>query len=55
VIIVGMSAPTFPAVRDLLGIAVPILLLLAFIYAAVLALRAAGVAIPRPRRFGFGR
>jgi len=41
VIIVGMSAPTFPAVRDLLGIAVPILLLLAFIYAAVLALRAA--------------
>jgi len=55
VIIVGMSAPTFPAVRDLLGIAVPILLLLAFIYAAVLGLRAAGVAIPRPRRFGFGR
>jgi len=55
VIIVGMSAPTFPAVRDLLTIAVPLLLLLAFIYAAVFALRAAGVNLPRPRRFSFGR
>jgi capsular polysaccharide transport system permease protein len=51
VIIVGMSAATFPAVRDLLGIAVPILLLLAFLYALVFALRAAGVAMPSfPRR-----
>ena len=54
VIIVGMSAATFPAVRDLIGIAVPLLLFLAFVYALVLAVRAAGLSLPRPRRFGFG-
>jgi len=54
VIIVGMSAATFPAVHDLLGIAIPLLLLMAFIYGILFALRSAGIAIPRPRRFNFG-
>lgn len=54
VIIVGMSAATFPAVRDLLGIAVPLLILLALIYAAVFALRSAGVTLPGSRRLRFG-
>jgi hypothetical protein len=49
-----MSAATFPAVHDLLGIAIPLLLLMAFIYGIVFALRSAGIAIPRPRRFNFG-
>jgi capsular polysaccharide transport system permease protein len=54
VIIVGMSAATFPAVRDLLGIAAPLLILLALIYAAVFALRSAGVTVPGSRRLRFG-
>jgi capsule polysaccharide export protein KpsE/RkpR len=55
VIIVGIAAPTFPAVRDILGIAIPLLLLLAFVYGLVFALRAAGVNLPDVRRLRFGR
>lgn len=54
VIIVGMSAATFPAVRDLLGIAVPILALIALAFGLFFALRAAGVGLPRFRRSRFG-
>jgi capsular polysaccharide transport system permease protein len=50
VIIVGMSAATFPAVRDVIGIAVPILILITLIYATLFALRAGGVALPGSRR-----
>jgi capsular polysaccharide transport system permease protein len=39
VIVVGMSADAAPQVRDVLGIAIPLLVLLAFIYALVFALR----------------
>jgi capsular polysaccharide transport system permease protein len=43
VLIVGMSVETFPKVRDTLPIALPILMLLAFIYAVVIASRRAGL------------
>ena len=50
VLIVGMSVGTFPKVRDVLPIALPILLFLAFIYAATFAARRAGLT-----GRGFGR
>ena len=44
VLVVGMSVGSFPKVRDILPIALPILLLLTFVYAAVFAARRAGLA-----------
>jgi capsular polysaccharide transport system permease protein len=51
VVIVGMSVGTFAQVRDILPIAAPILLLLAFIYAAVFAVRRAGLTSRRMTGF----
>jgi capsular polysaccharide transport system permease protein len=51
VVVVGMSVGTFPKVRDILSIALPILTLLALIYAVALAFRRSALTGARLRRF----